>query len=102
VESDDTSPLGISVSASQGSGEMVLSFVNPRSDKDLHVDCALRGVSAASGSAQIVSNSDWNACNTFENPDKVVPQKHPVTVSGSRIQFDLPRLSVATVTLKTA
>lgn len=102
VETDDSSPLGLSVSASQGNGEIFLTFVNPRSDKDLDVDCTLRGASATSGTAQIITNSDWNACNTFQNPDKVVPQSHPVNVAASRIHLDLPRLSVATVTLKTA
>jgi alpha-L-arabinofuranosidase len=102
IETDDSSPLGLSVSASQGDGEIVLTFVNPRSDKDLEVDSTLRGASATSGTAQIITNSDWNACNTFQNPDKVVPQSHPVNVTASRIHLDLPRLSVATVTLKTA
>ncbi len=101
TETDNSSPLGISVSASASNGELALSFVNPRADKDLQVDCTLRGVSASGATAQIITDSDWNACNTFENPNRISPQQHPVTSTGARIQLDLPRLSVATVLAKT-
>jgi alpha-L-arabinofuranosidase len=51
-------------------------------------------------SAQILHDPDFNACNTFENPDRIVPRSHPVTVEGSRVRLDLPMPSVATVTLR--
>ncbi|MGH9445254.1 MAG: alpha-L-arabinofuranosidase C-terminal domain-containing protein, partial [Terriglobia bacterium] len=75
-------------------------FVNPRHDLDMEVDCSLRGIGVASGQGRILHDSNWNACNTFENPNQVVPQPHPVTAEGSRLRLDLPRLSVATVTLQ--
>jgi alpha-N-arabinofuranosidase len=101
VETEDSSPLGLSVSASKGDGEMVISFVNPRHDQDMQVDCSLKGISASAGKARILHDSDWNAANTFDDPNRVVPQSHPVTVEGSGVRLDLPRLSVATVTLET-
>jgi alpha-N-arabinofuranosidase len=100
TETDDASPLGLSVSASRGESEMVLSFVNPRSDVDLRVDCTLIGGSAKEGLAEILHNTDGNACNSFEKPDAIVNQKHTVKVDGSKIQLDMPRLSVATVRLR--
>ena len=99
VDTQDSSPLGLSASASRGKNEMVLSFVNPRSDLDLNVHCSLNGVNAKSGKAQILHHSDPNACNSFEKPDTVVLHNHPVKVDGAVIEMDMPRLSVATVTL---
>jgi alpha-N-arabinofuranosidase len=102
VETEDSSPLGLSVSASKGDGELVLSFVNPEHDTDISVDCSLQGSSAVEGSAQILHDPDWNACNSFDDPNRVVPRLHPVRVEKTRIQMDLPRMAVATVTLRIA
>jgi len=100
VDTQDQSPLGLSSSASRGGDEMVLSFVNPRSDLDLRVHCSLAGALATEGTAEILHSADLNACNSFLKPDTVVLQKHAVKVDGSKIQLDMPRLSVATVTLR--
>ena len=102
IESEDKSPLGLSVSASKDDKEMVLSFVNPKHDTDLQVDSTVKNASFSGGSARILQDKDWNACNSFDDPDHVVPKQHPVTVEGSRVRLDLPRLSVATVTLRLA
>jgi len=102
IETQDSSPLGISVSASRAEKELVITFVNPRHDADFEIDCTIQGSSAREGKAQILHDPDWNACNTFENPNRIIPQTHPLTVEGSRLRMDLPRLSVATVTLNTA
>lgn len=99
VENEDSAPLAPSVSASKSGNEIVLTFINPKHDTDVSVDCTLRGASAKSGKAQILHDTDWNACNTFENPDRLVPKAHPVNVAGDRVKLELPRLSVATVTL---
>ncbi|HTV55499.1 MAG TPA: alpha-L-arabinofuranosidase C-terminal domain-containing protein [Terriglobia bacterium] len=101
VETDDSSPLALSVSASKGNRETVISFVNPRHDQDIQVSCLLKGARATSAKARILHDSDLNACNTFDQPDRVVPQSHPVTLDGSAVRLDVPRLSVATVLLQT-
>lgn len=101
TECDDTSSTGLSASASAKANEVVLSFVNPRLDVDMEVECTLRGVSGKSGSARILHHPDWNAYNGFDNPDRVAVKSHPVVVEGSRVALVLPRLSVATVTVKT-
>ncbi|HYW46981.1 MAG TPA: alpha-L-arabinofuranosidase C-terminal domain-containing protein [Bryobacteraceae bacterium] len=95
-------PPDLSLSASRQGSEMVLTFVNPRHDVDMQVDCALRGVSAKSGRAQILHDSDMNACNSFDNPDRIGIKPHEVAVEGQRVRIALPAMSVATVTLQVA
>jgi len=102
AECDDTSKLGLSVSASKKDAGLVLSFVNPRLDADMEVQCTLQGATARSGTAQILHDPDWNDYNSFDGPDRVVPKPHRVVVENSRVQLNLPRLSVATVILNTA
>jgi alpha-L-arabinofuranosidase len=75
--------------------------VNPRHDSDMQVECVLQGSVAEAGTAKILHDADWNACNSFDKPDRIVPRQGSIEVSGSKVQIDLPRLSVATVILKT-
>jgi alpha-L-arabinofuranosidase len=102
VDTQDSSPSGLSVSASKTERELVVTFVNPRHDADIEIDCTIQGSTVREAKAQILHDPDWNACNTFENPNRVVLRSHAVAVEGSGLRMDLPRLSVATVTLKTA
>jgi alpha-L-arabinofuranosidase len=67
----------------------------------MQVDCALRGVNARQGRAQILHDSDLNAYNSFDNPDRVTIKPHPVTVEAGRIAIALPAMSIATVTVET-
>src|SRR5437867_10946954 len=101
VETQDSSPLAVSVSASKAQNELVVSFVNPRHDADFEIDCTLQASTAREAKAVVLHDPDWNACNTFENPNRLLPQPHTVTLDGSRLRMDLPRLSVATVTVRT-
>ncbi len=99
---DSTNPLGLSASATKKNGQLVISVVNPRADADWQIDATLRGVSAKSATAQILHDADLNAYNSFEQPDRLTPKPHPVRADGARVMLDLPRLSVATVTVQTA
>jgi alpha-N-arabinofuranosidase len=101
VETQDSSPLGVSVSASKAADELVITFVNPRHDADVEIDCTIKGSTSREAKTQILHDPDWNACNTFDNPNRIVLQPQPVALEGSKLKMDLPRLSVATVTLKT-
>jgi alpha-N-arabinofuranosidase len=101
VETDDSSAFGISASASKGVGLLVVSVVNPSPDFDAPIVCTLRGMQPSSASAQIVHDADLNAANTFDVPDRLTPKTLLVTVDGSSVRFDLPRLSVATITVRT-
>jgi alpha-L-arabinofuranosidase len=92
----------LSVSASRQGSEMVISFVNPRHDVDMEVECEIRSATAKSGTAQILHDPDINACNGFDNPDRVTIKSHPVGVEPGRVKITLPAMSVATVTLQVA
>jgi alpha-N-arabinofuranosidase len=100
VEVDDPSPLRLSVSASRQEGELVLTLVNPRHDARLKVSCRLAQGKAASATARLLHHADFNAANTFEQPDIVVPRPHVVTAEGSRLALELPPMSLVTVTAR--
>jgi len=97
-DKDKSSP-DLSVSASTKNGTVLLSLVNPFPDQDLEIQCSLRGAPAKDATALLLHDADWNACNSFDAPDHVVPKPHPVKVEGSMVRLDLPRMSVATLTL---
>jgi len=100
VETGETSPLGLSLSASRQGKELVLTCVNPKHQTGIRVNCGLGGATGVSGEAQLLHHADFNACNTFEQPDVVAPRRHAVRVEGSRIQMDLPPMSVATAIVR--
>jgi alpha-N-arabinofuranosidase len=102
VETQDTSSLGPSISASQKGKELVVTFVNPKHDIGVNVNCSLAGAAALSGTARILHDDDFNAYNSFDQPDRLVPREHAVKVERSRIRMELPPLSIATAVLKTA
>jgi alpha-N-arabinofuranosidase len=95
-------PPEVSISASRSGSELVVSLVNPRASEDIEVECKLRGAKAKQGRAQILHDSDLNACNTFDHPDRVTIRPHEVAVEPDRIRIMLPAMSVATVTLDIA
>jgi alpha-L-arabinofuranosidase len=78
----------------------VVSLVNPRAGVDMDVECTLRGAKAKQGRAQILHDSDLNAYNSFDHPDRVVIKPQEVAVEPNRMRIMLPAMSVATVTLE--
>ncbi len=77
-----------------------MSLVNPRHDTEMQVDCELRGVSARGGKAEVLHDSDLNAYNSFDNPDRITPKPHEISAEGSRLRVTLPPLSIVTATLQ--
>ncbi len=102
VETGDDSPLGLSISASRQEQDLVITFVNPKHDAAIKVSAALAGVNAASGKAQVLRHDDFNACNTFDKPNEIVPKSHAIRVEGSKVEVDLPPLSIVTAALRLA
>jgi len=94
-------PPDLSVSASREGSELIVTFVNPRHDVDMQVECELRGVTARQGRAQILHDPDINACNTFDNPDRIVVKDHQVAVESGKLRLDLPAMSIVTATVST-
>jgi alpha-L-arabinofuranosidase len=66
----------------------------------MEVECTLRGARAKQGRAQILHDSDLNAYNSFDHPDRVTIRPHEVAVEPDRLRIMLPAMSVATVTLE--
>ncbi len=102
TETYDKALPGLSVSASRQGKDGVLTLVNPKHDSGMNVICSLPGTMPSSAKAKILHDADFNACNTFENPNRIVPREHRVNISGSGITLELPPLSVVTVALELA
>jgi alpha-N-arabinofuranosidase len=101
-ESDEKSPVGLSVSASRQDNDLVVSLVNPKHDATMSISASIAGKKAAGATARALYHADLNACNTFERPNEVVPKNHTASASGSGFTVELPPLSVVTVTAKLA
>ena len=95
-------PRGLVGNTTASKKALLVTLVNPRHDVDMEVDCALRGVTARQGRAQILHDPDLNACNSFEQPELLSIKPHSVAVEGGRLRITLPSLSVAAVTLEVA
>ena len=95
----DRPSLDLSVSASAKDGTALLSLVNAFPDQDLEMQCTLEGATVKEATALLLHDADWNASNSFDAPDRVVPKPVRVKVEASAIRLDLPRMSVATLTL---
>ena len=50
----------------------------------------------------MLHDADWNACNTFENPDRVTPRAHELHLERVQLRFALSAMFVATITLRLA
>lgn len=100
VESGAAGPLDLSVSASKSGSELLVSFVNPKSDAGLRVECSLDGRTAKSATAQILTHKDFNAANTFGSPNAIVPQGHPIRANGKSLDLDIPPMSIITATVQ--
>ena len=102
VETGDAWPLGLSVSASKGTQELVVTFANPKPDSGVSVNCALAGGSAAGATARVIHHPDLNACNGFSQPDAVTPKGIEASAQGSSLRLELPPLSVVTTVVRLA
>ena len=47
-----------------------------------------------SAAAQILTHEDFNAADTFGNPNAMVPQSHPIQAAGTSVKLDVPPMSV--------
>lgn len=102
VEAGTQDPLGLSISASRGARSLAVTLVNPRHDETMAAECALPGAAPAGAAARLLHHPDFNACNTFEQPDLITPRPHPVEAGRERIRVELPPVSVVTVEAKLA
>ncbi len=96
VEADPTSS-GLSVSASRGDRTLSVTVVNPDPLTPATVSLRLTRGTITEVSARILSHPDWNACNTFDEPDVLVPRTHTVRSPGGSRDVDLPQMSVVQI-----
>lgn len=97
LEARDASPLAVSAAASRQGNDLVLTLANPRHDTGVKAECAVNGARPSGASGRLLHHADFNAANTFDAPDRIVPRDHPVTIEGSKLKIDLPPMSVATI-----
>jgi alpha-N-arabinofuranosidase len=93
----DLSGFPLSSSASIGAKDVVITLVNSDPDRGTDVRCTIDGIAVTSATGQILHHRDWNAWNSFDGEDAIVPSTLPVTLSGSTLTFPLPPLCVATI-----
>ncbi len=102
IDNADKEPLGLSVSASRQGDQLAITLVNPKHDQALSVKCAVGGAQVAGGTARILHHSDFNACNTFENPDLIVAKPYTVDAGRESLGLSLPPMSIVTALLRLA
>ena len=80
----------------------MVTLVNPKHDKSVKVNCEIAGVKPESAKAQVLHHADFNACNTFDKPNEIVPKNQVVSVQGSKLVTELPPLSIVTAIVRLA
>ena len=77
-------------------GAMLLALVNLDPQRAAHVATNL----ATAASGRLLTASTMDAHNTFDRPDAVAPVAYAGRVIGGRLQFELPPMSIAVVTIR--
>ena len=86
-----------SVSASRAQEEVALTFVNTKHDVALNVQCVFPHGGLSDVITEILHHQNFNACNTFEKPHVITPQKHSADIDGAGCVVHLPPLSIVTL-----
>lgn len=80
-------------------GKMHITISNASVDEEFEVDCIMPRAEYTTVSAKVLSG-EFNACNTFENPDLVVPTAYDgVALNGEKLTIKLPKCSVVSIEL---
>jgi alpha-N-arabinofuranosidase len=84
-------------------GELAVFAVNRHPSEPLELDVNLAAFpGAALDRAIVLTDDDWRAANTSEQPERVVPRDHPtVTVADGALHATLPPVSWNVFTLRT-
>jgi alpha-N-arabinofuranosidase len=78
---------GLNGSASLKDKTLTLTVVNPHATEPRETEIVVRGATAASVDATVLTNADMHAHNTFDHPDAVVPTAQKAAASGGSIRF---------------
>ena len=89
----------LSCSASVSGNTLTLTAVNCALDEDAELAVSIEGFAGKHASAQILFADSCRAANTFDAPETVRLQEHPVRLEGSLLHLTLPPCAVAAVTV---
>lgn len=80
-------------------GKMHITISNASVDEEFDIDCVMPRAEYTTVSARVLSG-EFNACNTFENPDLVAPTAYDgVALNGEKLTIKLPKCSVVSIEL---
>jgi alpha-L-arabinofuranosidase len=85
---------GLASSASVHEKKLVITAVNPHIKEPRGTEVILRGASAVSCQATVLTATDIQAHNDFEHPNAVEPRTYSMEASGSNFIFEFPPASV--------
>ena len=91
---------GLRGSASVREKDLTITAVNPNVGESRLAEIALRGATVREASMTLLSNTDIQAHNTFEQREVVVPQTWPLSLNNGTLVVELPPASVAALTIK--
>lgn len=100
IDYDGTKIPKVSVSASVKDGAMTISMCNVSLDEDEELELDITNGSFTEADAQIMTSENMTDCNTFDSPETVQPKALDVTFANGKLCVNLPKMSVAVVTLK--
>ncbi len=89
-------------SASLKGKDLHLTVVNPHVSQSREAEIIIRGASAASASASVITHSDLHARNTFDHRDVVIPQSASVSIRDAAIHHVFPPASVTALSIRLA
>jgi alpha-N-arabinofuranosidase len=93
---------GLKGSASLKGKTLTLTATNPDVSQPRETTISLRGATAASATAWVVTDSDIHAHNTFEHPERVTTKRSDVTVRSGALSFTFPPASVVKLEVRLA
>lgn len=97
---DFSVPSVTASAAKDKNGNLVLALANLDPAKEANVVIDIKGASVSVAEGQVLTAATIDAHNTFEAPDKVMPQAYTASAREGSLQLNLPSKSVVVVTLK--
>jgi alpha-N-arabinofuranosidase len=93
---------GLKGAASARAKRLFLTVVNADISKPRETEIVLRGASATSGTASVLTNSDIHAYNSFQNKNVVRPVAKSLNAKGTSFVFEFPAASVSALQIELA
>ncbi len=93
---------GLSGSASVNGKQVTLTVTNPHLTEAREAEVVVRGASAANAQAQVLSETDIHAHNSFTSPNAVRPRSEQVKLNGGVISYRFAPASVTRLQINLA